>query len=573
MNCAECRDNLVACAEGLLDREVLLECQAHLEACAGCRAEYQAIASLQQRLTKRGEAAAEVSLVEPVMRRVRQEQFKPEGETIMNKILKYRWGFGLGAAAGAAAIVLMILLTLPKTQATAAEAIAVMTRGAQAVAKLTSIHLRGQLRTAPQDNFSYINADCEFYAIELWKQFEPELKWRVEKPKRVVVMDGQSTVMLIKTDDTGVKVPQRTTSAFDTEWLHRIANLSNTISNELDNARAKGWKLGFAEEPGADGRLKSVVTVMAKSGVPDNDYCKNTFMENADTRRVYRFDAQSKLLESVQIYLTRPSGEVQIFDLSQIDYNQPMDPGLWKLELPADVSWAQLPEKLSKLPDNEKYASMTAQQAARAFFEACGREDWNEAGKFMSPINDRLKEYLGGVKIISLGEPFTSKDYPGRFVPYEIQLPAQEFIVRVSNTNSAKRCVVMGIYDSKLQLQQDLKWSAEPEVLTNNDVYARLSPKEAVQSYFDAQSKLDWVEMRKFTSEFDIEETKKQVEMAEKQGMDVHKQMPVIKVGEATWSPEQSAWFVKCHMLQTKKWNLAVRKDNPAGRWQVDGGI
>src|SRR5208282_4541747 len=510
--------------------------------------EYQAIASLQQRLTKRGEAAAEVSLVEPVMRRVRQEQFKPEGETIMNKILKYRWGFGLGAAAGAAAIVLMILLTLPKTQATAAEAIAVMTRGAQAVAKLTSIHLRGQLRTAPQDNFSYINADCEFYAIELWKQFEPELKWRVEKPKRVVVMDGQSTVMLIKTDDTGVKVPQRTTSAFDTEWLHRIANLSNTISNELDNARAKGWKLGFAEETGADGRLKSVVTVMAKSGLPDNDYLKNTFFDTADARRVYRFDKQSKLLESVQIYLTRPSGEVQIFDLSQIDYNQPMDPGLWKLELPADVSWAQLPEKLSKLPDNEKYASMTAQQAARAFFEACGREDWNEAGKFMSPINDRLKEYLGGVKIISLGEPFTSKDYPGRFVPYEIQLPAQEFIVRVSNTNSAKRCVVMGIYDSKLQLQQDLKWSAEPEVLTNNDVYARLSPKEAVQSYFDAQSKLDWVEMRKFTSEFDIEETKKQVEMAEKQGMDVHKQMPVIKVGEATWSPEQSAWFVKCRM-------------------------
>jgi len=56
------------------------------------------------------------------------------------------------------------------------------------------------------------------------------------------------------------------------------------------------------------------------------------------------------------------------------------------------------------------------------------------------------------------------------------------------------------------------------EVLTNNDAYARLSPKEAVQAYFDAQSKLDWGEMRKFTSESDVEETKKQVEMAEKTG-------------------------------------------------------
>jgi len=570
MNCAECRDNLVACAEGLLDHETSLACQAHLEACAGCRAEYEAIARLQQQLVARGHAAAQVAMVTPVMQRVLQAREEPEGESIMSKILKHRWGFGLSAAASAAAIILIAFLTMPKTQATAAE---VMARGAQAVAKLTSIHLRGQLRTYPQDNFSYINADCPFYTIELWKQFEPELKWRIEKPQRVVVMDGQSTVMLIKTDDTGVKVPQRTTSAFDTEWLHRIANLSNTISNELDNARAKGWDLSTRSERGADSQMKSIVTVMARSGVPDNDYTKNTFMENADTRRVYRFDAQSGLLEAVQVYLVRPSGEVKIFDLSQIDYNQPIDPGVWKLDLPADVNWAQLPETVPVLPDNERYASLTAEQAARAFFEACSREDWNEVGKFMSPVNPRLKEYLGGLKVISLGKSFTSKTYPGQFVPYEIQLPPQEFNVRVSNANSAKRYVVIGMYDSKLKLEQDLKWTGAPEVLTNNDAYARLSPKEAVQAYFDAQAKFDWVEMRKFASAFDLEETKKQVEMAEKAGVDVHKQMPLVEVGEATWSPEQSAWFVKCRMSQTKKWNLAVRKDNPAGRWQVDGGI
>ena len=571
MNCAECRENLVACVEGLLDREEALQCQAHLETCAACRAEYKAITRLQRQLVARGPATAKVSLVNPVMRRVQAMQTERERNSIMTKLFT-RWGFGLSAAAGAAAIILIAFLVFPKAQATAAE---VMTKGAQAVAKLTSIHLRGQLRTAPQDNFSYISADSPFYSIELWKQSEPDLKWRVEKPQRVVVMDGKSTVMLIKSGNTGVKLPQRTTSAFDTEWLHRIANLSNTISNELDNARAKGWKLNLTEETGTDGRLKSVVTVLAKSGVPDNDYCKNTFMENADTRRVYRFDAQSELLESVKIYLIRPSGEVQIFDLAHIDYNQPIDSSLWKLELPADVSWAQLPEQLPILPDNEKYASMTAQQAARAFFEACSREDWNEAGKFMSPINDQLKEYLGGVKIVSLGEPFTSKNYAGQMVPYEIKLRTQEFNVRVANTNAAKRCVIMGLYDSKLRLQQDLKWSAEPEVLTNNEVYARLTPKEAVQAYFDAQSKLDWAEMRKFTSEYDVEETKGQVAMAEKQGIDVHKMMPALEAGEATWSPEQSAWFVKCHAVstQTKKWNIAVRKDNPAGRWQVDGGI
>ena len=566
MNCAECWDNLVACAEGLLDREALLECQAHLEACAGCRAEYEAIASLQQRLAKRGEAAAEVSIVAPVMRRVLQEH--EEKETIMSKILKHRWGFGLGATAGAAAIILIALLVSPRTEATAAE---IMAQGARAVAHLSSIHIRGQLRTYPQDNFGGINPDCPFCTIELWKQFEPELKWRVEKPGRVAVMDGQSTVLYIKTANFGAKFPHPSPSAFDTDWLQRIANLSNTISNELNNAQAKGWKLDTTEETAANGRVKSIVTIHAKSGVPDNDYCKNTFMENADTRRVYRFDAQTKLLESVQIYLTRPSGEVQIFDLSQIDYNQPIDSSIWKLELPADVSWAQL--EPPKLPDNEKYASMTAEQAARAFLEACAREDWNEAGKFMSPITDRMKEGLGGLEIVSLGESFTSKAYGGRFVPYEIKLPSQEFNVRVSNTNSAKRYVITGIYSTNLQLIQDLKWTNAPEVLPNNDAYAKLSPAQVVTACMNAWIKFDWDEMRKFDPAYDVEDNIAQVKEAEKNGMDVHTIFPVVQVGEAFWSPEQSAWFVKCRAVQTKKWNMAIRKDNPAGRWQVDGGM
>ena len=41
MNCAECRDNLVVCAEGLLEREETHQFRAHLETCAECRAEYE----------------------------------------------------------------------------------------------------------------------------------------------------------------------------------------------------------------------------------------------------------------------------------------------------------------------------------------------------------------------------------------------------------------------------------------------------------------------------------------------------------------------------------------------------
>ena len=418
MNCAECRENLVACVEGLLDREESLQCQAHLETCAACRAEHAAITRLQRQLMARSPATAGVSLVNPVMRRVQAMQTERERNSIMTKLFT-RWGFGLGAAAGTAAIILIAFLVFPKAQATAAE---VMTKGAQAVAKLTSIHLRGQLRTLPADNFSYINADCPFYTIEFWKQFEPDLKWRVEKPQRVVVADGQSTVMLIKNVGLAFKVPLSTTSAFDTQWLQRIANLSNTITNELNNALAKGWNMSLTNETGADGRAKDVVTIEAKSGLPDNDYLKNLYFNTADTRRMYVFDNQSEHLESVKIYLHAASGEKLIFELNQIDYNQPIDPGVWKLDLPADVSWWQ--NEMQKLPDNDKYASMTAEQTARAFFEACSQENWSEVEKFLreSPLDHLLKQELGGLEIIQIGTAFTSNASPDQFVPYKIKL-------------------------------------------------------------------------------------------------------------------------------------------------------
>jgi hypothetical protein len=441
MNCAECRENLVACLEGLLEAEQSRQCQAHLQGCEACRTEYVAINRLQERLTAHGRVAAEVSLVEPVMRVLHHKQIEPERTTLMNLLFKSRWGFGLGAAATTAAVILIIALAAPKAQAKAAD---VLARGAKAVAKLTSIHLRGQLRTLPADNFSYIDANSAFYPIELWKQFPPEPKWRIDKPGRVIVMDGLQTVMYIKPAKEAVKLPQPTSSAFDTDWLHRIANLSDTINNELRLAQTQGWKLDLAEETAADGRLKSIVTVHAKCGLPEDDYARNKFFHDADTRRVYRFDAQSERLEAVQIYLVRAGGEVQIFDLNQIEYDQPIDPSVWQLDLPADVSWYKEPEKL---PDNEKYTAMTAEQAARAFFEACAKEDWNEAGKFMSPVSKSVKDYLGGLQIVSLGQAFTSKSYGGRFVPYEIKFKSgkvQKHNLAVRNDNPAHRWQVDG---------------------------------------------------------------------------------------------------------------------------------
>ena len=103
--------------------------------------------------------------------------------------------------------------------------------------------------------------------------------------------------------------------------------------------------------------------------------------------------------------------------------------------------------------------------------------------------------------------------------------------------------------------------------------YAKLSPAEAVKAYLAAQSKFDWDEMRKFAPDSDVDNDKRQMEAAKARGIDVRNMMPVTEVGEAFWSEENSAYFVKCQQFGVKKHNVALRKDNPAGRWQVDGGI
>lgn len=177
------------------------------------------------------------------------------------------------------------------------------------------------------------------------------------------------------------------------------------------------------------------------------------------------------------------------------------------------------------------------------------------------------------MQLVSLGKAFTSPDYPGRIVPFEIKVRTQECNLRLSNSNSAGRYVIMGLYDRNLKPLQELTWTNAPAVLPDNEAYARMSPAEVAKAYYAAQLKRDWSEMEKFAPAYDVENDKRELAAAEKLGIDVNKVMPVTEAGEAFWSAEHSAYFVKCRVSQTRKWNLALRKDNPAGRWQIEGGI
>ena len=418
MNCETCRDNLVAWMENALDQETSLECRAHLETCAACRAEFAEISRLQERLILRGQAAAAVSVVEPVMRRIRRLPQNQESDTFMSRLFT-RWGFGLSAAVGTAAVALAFLLAMPETKATASQ---VMTRGIQAASRITGIHLQGRIRSRPSENFAYIDPREDFTSIELWREFGGANRWRVDKPGRIALMDGQATMLYFKQAGTGSKFPP-SKSAFDTDWLHSIANLGPALESELHQVQSQGWKMTVTSEPGPSRAKQAVVSIEAKSGVPEGDYLRNKFFTTSDTLRVYRFNDLSGQLESAQVFLHAPAGDILVFELTGVACNPVFTPDVFQLELPAGFVWNQ---ELPVLPDNAKYAAMSAEDSARAFFDACASGNWKEVSVFANGWNNEIMKVYGGVKLIALGKPFESAGYPGVFIPYEIQFKSGE---------------------------------------------------------------------------------------------------------------------------------------------------
>lgn len=444
MNCQACRDELAAYLENLLDETSQSRIESHLAECSACLAEIEEVRQLTVHLARDGLVGPPVSLETTVMDRILQEQARQLRRLIMRKRLRI---LGLSGAMAAAAAVLLVGSFWLGQPAAAEKTTDVLALGAVPVPEGTTVHVVAKMRTLPKDNFSYVNPDIDFVTVEIWKEFGGQSKWRVEKSGRVVVMDGESTTMLIR-PDSAIRLPQRTRAAFDTGELLALATVHDKITQDLQSALAQQGELKIDHETTSAGEKKLLATVETKAKLPAADFLKNKFLGTSDLRRVYRVDAKSGRLEGMDAYLHRDGGDVKVLSVERIECIQQVDPAVFSLKLPENVRWHKEPEPLA---DNKKYEQMTPKQAAQAFFEACAKLDWVEAEKFeTSPISQGTKESLGGLEIIRLGEPFQSVisllngDW---FVPYEIKLKSghvKKWNLALRKHPSAKRYFIDG---------------------------------------------------------------------------------------------------------------------------------
>jgi len=348
--------------------------------------------------------------------------------------------------AAAAVIIIAVVLSINLWDKSIPSAAAqVLTDAAEAASHLRSVYIKAQIRTIPHDNFELIGLNYDFVTNEMWKEFDgtPQGKWRIEKPGRVVVMDGASSLLLIRPNHAA----KGGINTGFVGWLKPLLDVNKVLDSEVQLAQKQSSELLLTHEKGMDGRDKLLVSVEAKAqGDFTNDWLRNKSISDSDNRRIYTFDAQTKLLETLEVYVHTNAEDVLVLQITEIKYNPDIDPALFTLELSDDVIWFGEPKELA---DNEKYQQMGPKETATAFFQACADENWDELLKFWSAsaVDERIKNYLGGIEIISIGEPFKSGNYAGWFVPYEIKLNGgqiKKFNLAVRNDNPAKRYVVDG---------------------------------------------------------------------------------------------------------------------------------
>jgi len=584
MNCTECKEKLAELLEGFLPESQKQMVEEHLKDCRACQAELEELTKLQERLTSSSKAWQQANLEDAVFHRIiREQNQKLKQADRINRQLRI-WRIIMKSKitryAAAAVIIIAVVLTVSifhKSIPTASAA-QVLQDAIDAVSDLWSVHMRTRMRTLPADNFSLIGLNYDFVPIEMWKRTSENglVQWRVEKPGRVLLMDGQNTTMLIRPNHGVLRERPLPLGCFDS-WSGRLLNVHDLLDNELQRAKNNPDREVCLWHEEIEGQDKIILEVEVAADVPEGDYLRNSFITGSDHLKVYQFDAKTKLLKGLQVYVHAEDKDVLIFEITDIEYDTEFDNSIFALDLPENMNWYGEPQKLS---DNEKYEKMTPKEAATVFFEACAEENWEEVLKFWSSsqIEDGFKKSYGGLKIISIGEPFQSEGYAskgtGWFVPYEIEFKPVEGVITLSKDNVAERFIITE--GKNILMGFKGQWSHAPEVLPNNDYYAKLSASEVVMAYYEALNQFDYVQMKKFMPVDDVSQIEKMINQAlsmKIKAEDIKAMMPVVEIISTQFSEDGKTAIVNILQSRIKKFNLAIRKDNDANRFVVDGGL
>lgn len=384
------------------------ELRAHLAGCRTCAAELEEARNAVAEIQPIGRVSASADFKERTMTKLAVEL--DAAQTARPRIRNSPW---LRLALTAAAI-LAVVSALPYlgTLGTNRGEIALLAQSIDAMNGLRSVHIVAQMRTPRGDNFESIGAGYDFQPVEMWKEFGATPRWRVENPGRVVVMDGAQSILFMKPDRA---VHGGRNTGF-VEWLRPLLDPERVLGTELKAAQ-KGESRAAIRQ---DGPRVTLTTSRKAAGEFVNDWGRNSSVSESDHTRIYQFDAATSRLTGLQVILHDGGKDVVVFETTDIRYNEAVAPELFTVALPDGVIWGVRPEQM---PTGRPIPA-TARDAAEAFLEGLAQRDWERVLTVYAAtaVPESLKSDGGGLRVISIGEPFQSGLYGGWFVPYEVTL-------------------------------------------------------------------------------------------------------------------------------------------------------
>ena len=361
------------------------------------------------------------------MRRITEEASRQTARSIF--LARARW-----ITAGCAAALLLLLIPLLHTGAGPAPA-ALFAQSADAMSHVRTLHITGRIRTAPNDNFEGIDVNSGFVPIEIWREYSQPPRWRVQKPGRVVVMDGQTAAMYMAGSNSVITGPPE---AGFVVWLRPLLDPQSILQNEAAD------KTVFSTESSEANGVITVVVRRKAQGNFANDWARNTTIQTSDHNCTYRFDSATKRLEGLQVSIAVAGSDVTVAEFT-VSYDEALSAALFTLELPAGVSHVVRPEEM-------KSAAVTLtgpKDAAQYFFDSLAHERWDDVLAVYpeNTLRDSFKKAVAGLQVISIGEPFQSGVFPGYYVPYQIRFRngyTKSFNLAVRNDNPSHRWIVDG---------------------------------------------------------------------------------------------------------------------------------
>jgi hypothetical protein len=396
-DCKDRFESIVALVMGELDPAAARELQDHIARCDGCREAWAVLTEEEKEIRLGFEALARsLGPVEQAVLSEREHQSRVRIEVSNNHFLERVKTMilahkRLSAAAAtvttlAASLIVYVSLFSSATAAYALEQIVA------ANSHVTSYHVK-------------ITHDGQRLR-EAWIQVNPDdslVQARLDFPKTEdgakvsIVAPGRAEVWF-KTKNIRVISSNKELITHTTDELAKARSIYDPkLALEKLQAERKAGKAEVATKQPANPGEPITLTVTSKAA--------------PDRREVYEVDSATKLVERVTDYRRQGNKWEQVSERQYLDYNKPIDPKVFQLDLPKGVmtiDHTRITVGLERgtLSDNE-----IAKKVVREFFEAVIGGDFQKASPLYEGVpaehlkGELAKAHIKYLRIVEIGMP------------------------------------------------------------------------------------------------------------------------------------------------------------------------